>query len=182
MQIENEQLVKDLLRLTDNVTERVQQLKKLDATLLNHKETAEKWSVLECIEHLNMYGDFYLPEIERRILAQKPVAKPPAFKSGVLGNYFANMMRADGKKMKTMKDKNPANSTLTMTTIDRFLKQQDRLGHLLTQAQNIDLTRTRTAISISSFIKLRLGDTFRFLIYHIDRHVQQAERAAGIRK
>ena len=37
--------------------------------------------------------------------------------------------------------------------------------------------KTKTAISISKLIKLRLGDTFRVLIYHNERHIKQAERA-----
>jgi hypothetical protein len=80
------------------------------------------------------------------------------------------------KKMQSPKDKNPINSQLSVTTIDRFLKQQQLLASLLTQSKTINLTKTKTAISLSSLIKLRLGDTFRFLVYHIDRHIQQAER------
>ena len=80
--------------------------------------------------------------------------------------------------MKSPKDKNPANSALTITTIDRFLKQQERLKALLMQAKQVNLTKTKTSISISNLVKLRLGDTFRFLIYHIERHVKQAERDA----
>ncbi|RXM56703.1 hypothetical protein BOQ60_25350, partial [Chryseobacterium sp. CH1] len=32
--------------------------------------------------------------------------------------------------------------------------------------QYIDLEKTKTSISISKLIKLKLGDTFRFVIYH----------------
>ena len=96
----------------------------------------------------------------------------------VIGNYFANLMKVNnGKmtKMKSPKDKNPAGSSLTVTTIDRFLKQQDRLKTLLHQAKQIDLSKTKASISLTPFIKLRLGDTFRFFIYHIERHILQAE-------
>jgi hypothetical protein len=128
---------------------------------------------------LNLYGNFYLPEIEQQILAQKNITQSTVFRSGLIGNYFANLMQVkDGKvkKMKSPKDKNPCNSVLATTTLDRFLKQQERLITLLVQAQNIDLTKTKTAISLTPLIRLRLGDTFRFLIYHIERHVLQAER------
>lgn len=180
MQTDSKQLINDLLLLTDNLTARVQQLKALDISKLNYKQNSGKWSVLECIEHLNLYGDYYLPEIEQRILAQRPGSNTPVFKSGLLGNYFANLMRAEAVpgKMKSPKDKNPANSALTITTIDRFLKQQERLKALLMQAKQVNLTKTKTSISISNLVKLRLGDTFRFLIYHIERHVKQAERDA----
>ncbi len=181
MQTDSKQLINDLLLLTDNLTARVLQLKALDTSKLNYKQNSGKWSVLECIEHLNLYGDYYLPEIERRILAQRPGSSAPVFKSGLLGNYFAKLMRAEAVpgKMRSPGDKNPANSALTITTIDRFLKQQERLKALLMQAKQVNLTKTKTSISISNLVKLRLGDTFRFLIYHIERHVKQAERAVN---
>jgi hypothetical protein len=78
--------------------------------------------------------------------------------------------------MKSPGDKNPANSSLPVTTLDRFLKQQDRLKSLLLQAKNTDLVRAKVSISIAKYIRLRLGDTFRFLIYHIERHIVQAEK------
>jgi hypothetical protein len=179
MKFNREELIDNLIALTDASTDKVREMKALRAEELNFKENSEKWSILECIEHLNLYGDFYLPEIERRILAAEKASDQVIFSSGWIGNYFARLMQVrDGKikKMKTPADKNPANSELTPTTIDRFLKQQDRLKSLLEQARNVDLTRTRCSISLTPLIKLRLGDTFRFLIYHIERHVLQAER------
>jgi len=183
MQAERKQLISEMTALVTQTSAQVQQLKKLDITQLNHRKGPQSWSALECIEHLNLYGDFYLPEIEKRILAQKPAPSANTFTSGVIGNYFANLMLAPAKpgKMKSPKDKNPAGSELSITTLDRFLKQQDRLLALLSQAQSMDLTRIKCAISISKLIQLRLGDTFRFLIYHIDRHVKQAGRAVGDR-
>lgn len=153
--------------------------KNLSSDQLNFKENKDAWSILECIEHLNLYGNFYLPEIETRILSQKPNSHTEIFKSGLIGNYFANLMIANNgkiKKMKSPKDKNPANSVLTISTIERFLKQMNRLSSLLQQSAKINLTTTKTSISISKQIKLRLGDTFRFLIYHIERHILQAKR------
>jgi DinB superfamily len=179
MQIQTHLLIEDLLNRTEKATKAVQRFKELSIEQLNYKNSATEWSVLECIEHLNLYGDFYLVEIEKQILAHKGKAKSTVFKSGWVGNYFANLMQVkDGKvkKMKSPKDKNPINSALTPTTLDRFLKQQERLKSLLLQAQNVDLTKTKTAISLTRLIQLRLGDTFRFFIYHIERHVLQAER------
>jgi hypothetical protein len=179
MKFNREQLINDLLTLTEASSKKVMEFRQLDNQELNFKPGPEKWSILECIEHLNLYGDFYLPEIERRILSQKTSDNHTVFKSGLIGNYFAKLMQVkDGKisKMKSPKDKNPANSALTKTTLDRFLKQQERLRGLLNQSRKIDLTRTKASISLTPLIKLRLGDTFRFFIYHIERHVLQAEK------
>jgi hypothetical protein len=72
----------------------------------------------------------------------------------------------------------PVGSQLNKSVLTTFLKQQQELLRLLEQAKTVDLTRTKTSISISSWIKLRLGDTFRVVIYHNQRHMEQAERAA----
>ena len=145
---------------------------------LNHKENIEKWSILECIEHLNLYGKFYNPEIRKRIETSN--SKPSKiFKSGLIGNYFVNTMRPKKKlnKMKTFKDKNPLGSKLDAEVIDRFIAQQKDFLDLIEMSKNINLTQTKTSISISKLIKLRLGDTFRFIIAHNERHLIQAENA-----
>ncbi len=180
MQIKSNKLIEELLDMTDQSIKSVQKFKELTTMQLNFKQSPVKWSVLECIEHLNLYGDFYLPEIEKQILSNKSHDDNMLFKSGVIGNYFANRMKVkDGKvkKMKSPKDKNPINSQLTITTLDRFLKQQELLKSLLNQARTTNLTKVKAAISLTNLIKLRLGDTFRFFVYHIERHILQADRA-----
>jgi hypothetical protein len=180
MQQDSNLLIDDLLALTEISTQRVKQFKSLSPEQLNFRTNHDQWSILQCLEHLNLYGDFYLPEIEKQILKHKHNGAGIIFKSGMIGNYFANLMKATNgriKKMKSPKDKVPSHSDLTVTTIDRFLKQQELLKTLLNQARSVNLTRTKVPISLTRFIRLRLGDTFRFYIYHIERHVAQAERA-----
>lgn len=144
---------------------------------LNWKESPESWSILECLEHLNLYGDYYLPEIERSIASSKSIPEP-VYKSGFVGNYFANSMLPKEKlnKMKTFKDKNPLNSKLDRQVITRFIDQQNTLIALMEKSKNVSLSVTTVKISIARWIKLRLGDTFRFIIYHNIRHVRQIER------
>jgi hypothetical protein len=179
MKFQTEELLNDLTQRTKQVIETAGKYRDLDIGQLNFKPAKDRWSILECLEHLNLYGDFYLPEIEQRILQSK--SEPSAeFRSGVIGNYFAKLMqpKPDGtvKKMKSPKDKTADVSKLSKATIERFLKQQDYLLKLLEMARKVDLTKTKTAISISTIVKLRLGDTFRFYTYHIERHIAQAER------
>lgn len=144
---------------------------------LNFRTSTESWSTLECLEHLNRYGDFYIPEISRTISS---AGKPSQlyFKPGILGNYFAKSMLPKEKlnTMKTLKAMNPIHSNLDKSVVDTFIKQQKKMLELLEEAQFIDLEKTETSISISKLIKLKLGDTFRFVIYHNARHVEQIKR------
>lgn len=178
MKIENNILIDDLLQRTRLATEKVKSFQQLSIDQLRYKK-GDQWSILECLEHLNLYGDFYLVEIENCIIKNRNRPGSNVFQSGLLGNYFANLMEVkDGKitKMKSPKDKNPVNKDLTETTITRFLQQQEQLVKLLKSCRSMDLTRTKSAISLTRLIKLRLGDTLRFFTYHIERHVLQADR------
>jgi hypothetical protein len=178
METDSNALIEELLVITERASDITKKFKALTTDQLNFRTSPNKWSILQCIEHLNLYGDFYLPEIEKQILANKGLSKSSQFKSGMIGNYFANLMKVRNgkiKKMKAPKDKTPSNSELTITTIERFLKQQELLKSLLVQSRSVDLTKTKVPISLAKFIRLRLGDTFRFFIYHIERHISQAE-------
>lgn len=147
---------------------------------LNRRIHETGWSVLECIEHLNLYGNFYLPEITRRI---KSSATTPEqlFKSGWLGNYFANSMLPKERlnKMKTFREMNPINSKLDKQVLNTFIEQQKNMLELLVKAEKVSLNKVKTGISISKLIKLKLGDTLRVVIYHNKRHIVQAQKVLG---
>ncbi len=182
MKIQTEVLVTDLANRTKQLIEEAKQFREKPEEELNYKTNPESWSVLECLEHLNLYGRFYIPEIGKRIQEQLSLSSTltePDFKSGWLGNYFANSMlpKDSGmKKMKTFQNMNPINSKLDRKVIDEFIDQQEELLRLLAESRKVSLNKTRTAISISKLIKLKLGDTFRFVIYHNQRHMEQAQR------
>lgn len=178
MKLENKYLIEELLRKTENSTASALHFKSLSAAQLNFKNDAQEWNILQCLAHLNLYGTFYLTKIEEQILKQEIGTNNQIFKSGILGNYFANMMQVKPnklKKYKAMKRMTVESEVLTATTIDRFLKQQELLKTLLKQCRNIDLNRPRIETALHGLIKLNMGDTLRFLVYHTERHILQAE-------
>ena len=176
MKIKTESLILDLIERTRQNINQVEQLSQLTEKELNKKKNQVTWSVLECIEHLNLYGEFYIPEIEQKI-EQSKTDPDQLFKSGVLGNYFAKSMLPSKKmrKIKTFKDKNPNGRKLNKRTLKRFLEQQKQILELLNKSRKVNLNKTKTAISISKLPKLKLGNTFRVLIYHNQRHIEQAK-------
>jgi hypothetical protein len=171
-----EKLIQSLLEQTRQIINQVEKLKSDDLAVLTWKENKMSWSILECLEHLNLYGDHYLPQIQNQI-SFSDTTPEAEYKSGLLGNYFANSMLPKAKlnKMKTFKDKNPLNANLDRTVIDTFIAQQIKLLDLLTQSRKVSLNKVKIQTSISSLIKLKLGDTFRFFINHIIRHLRQIE-------
>lgn len=175
--MQSEQLIQKLLEQTKQILDQAENLKNYDLNVLTWKKDETSWNILECLEHLNLYGDYYLPQIENEIKKSTTVTDFE-FKSGILGNYFAKSMLPKEKpnRMKTFKDKNPLNYKLDKSVIDRFIKQQIILLDLLHQSRLVSLNKVRITISISEFIKLKLGDTFRFFVNHIIRHFNQIDQ------
>ena len=183
MKTTTENLIADLLERTRQNLSAAEQFRNMEQETLNYKPAADSWSVLECFAHLNFYGDFYLPEIERRIDASKHPAESN-FKAGLLGDYFAKMMLPGEKikRMKTLKSTNPNGSTLSKSTIEKFIQQQKKMEELLNSSRKVSLNKTRASISIAPMLKLKLGDIFRIVIYHNQRHIQQAYRVLELAK
>ena len=67
MKITTKKLIAELKQKTKNNIVKAEKLKELSEKELNYKESLDEWSALECIEHLNIYGDFYNPEIKKSI-------------------------------------------------------------------------------------------------------------------
>ncbi len=153
----------------------------LDDATLHLRPRPDAWNALENFAHLNYYGDYYLPEIRKQIAATKHRSDTATFTSSWLGNYFAAGMKPgpQTRKINTFKKANPVNfdPVPDRSAIEEFIRQQEEMLELLQLASDVDLTRTKTGTSLSEFVRLRLGDTLRVVIYHNWRHVEQARRA-----
>lgn len=177
MYTSSKELLESLIELTRSNLSTAQAFKQESPDLLNYKQSDKSWSVLECIEHLNLYGNFYIPEITERIKHAKST-NSEHFKSNWLGKCFSKSVsyKENLNKMKTFKSMNPLGSNLDVKTLDTFIQQQQQIIELLDVSRTVDLDKTKTAISISKLVKIKLGDTFRVLIYHNERHIEQAKR------
>lgn len=136
------------------------------------------WSIAQCLEHLNRYGNYYLPEIKNGLAKQDGNLGPDTFKSTWLGSYFTRMMEPETgkKKSKAFKDYSPAPDLDAHAVVAEFIQQQEELIGLLKKAHNADLNTIKIPVSIAKWIKLRLGDVFGFLIAPNHRHMLQAKR------
>ena len=86
--MQSEKLIQSLVEQTRQTINQVENLKNYDLDTLTWKENKNSWSILECLEHLNLYGEFYIPEIEKKIHNSNTNFELE-FKSGFLGSYFS---------------------------------------------------------------------------------------------
>ena len=153
-------------------------LQAMNTDALRKAPAAGKWSVIQVLYHLNSYNSYYLPHIERAIKAGINAPYSASFKAGMIGNYFTKTMLPgnDGavhNLMKAPKDHTPDAAYNNVEAINEFIAGQQKLLELLKEARNVNMTRLKVPISISKLIKIRLGDTFRFLVAHQQRHFVQ---------
>jgi len=160
-------------------------LQTTDPGLLLQEPAPGKWSVIQVLEHLNSYGRYYLLAIERSLEKDKPAIE--VFKPGWLGNYFTKWMKPGENgvivnKMQSPKDHRPSKYLDILPVLTTFLEQQYYLLELLELAKSKNISIIRTPVSISRFIRLKVGDTFRFLIAHEQRHFVQIDNTLAMIK
>lgn len=161
-------------------------LRSEDPGVLLEQPAPGKWNVVQVLEHLNSYCRYYIPAIEKSLKENKPSVE--LFKPGIMGDYFTKMLRpsANGTvqfKMKAPKDHRPSPHLDHQPVLQTFLVQQQALLELLEKAKAKNIGKIRTPVSISRFIRLKLGDTFRFLIAHEQRHfIQISNTIAHVKK
>lgn len=153
-------------------------LKMTDPGILLQERAAGKWSVIQVLEHLNSYGNYYLVAIEKALKQDRPATD--LFKPGWIGNYFTKLMKPGengtiANRMQSPKDHRPHSHPDAFPVLTTFLEQQHYLLELLESAKTKNIGSIRTPASISRFIKLKVGDVFRFLIAHEQRHFVQIE-------
>src|SRR6185436_20037314 len=101
-----------------------------------------KWSILECLEHLNRYSTYYHAEIKKAIASSESSSANREAKSTWMGKKFIAMMHPDNTaKHKTFARMNPIKSTLKKEVIFRFLGNQQELLTILDDASKIDLNK-----------------------------------------
>ena len=172
----SKKVIADLVLMTTSHIKYAKQLLEISEEKLQIKHSEKSWSVLECLEHLNRYALFYNAEINKKMNASSlPFSE--TFKSSYLGQKFSMDMlpKENMKTMNTFKSKNPNSSALSKETVLlSFIQLQEELLSYLEIAKNknLDKIKTKTTLPI---LKFKLGDTFRFVIHHNERHVVQAK-------
>lgn len=173
-------LSKDVLTLKSQL----QKLRLIPHQVMLTQPALGSWSIAQVLEHLNSYNRYYLQQIEKAMATK---SQPNSvFKPGWLGNYFTNMMKPEssskvGKTYTAPKDHTPVSNLNAEQVLSEIEAGMETLLKLLQKAGHADIAHLRVPISISKFIKLKLGDTFRFLIAHQQRHfVQVANTVATL--
>jgi uncharacterized damage-inducible protein DinB len=145
------------------------------------RPTENSWNIQEIFAHLNEYARFYHDAFNTRIARTKFRNPRELFLSSPLGRSAWNSMKLGRahnvkRKFKSPRAFNPAVeiSLISGQDIADFQAGQQELLGIFDQAQQVNIRRVKVPISISKIIRLRLGDALLYVVYHNERHMQQA--------
>ena len=176
------ELIDQLIVDTNKIIKQVEsEILPLSEEAITYKPADNIWSILECIAHINIANKHYHDQIELKLQNNKTTPKE-LYTGGALGNYFTKMMKPKQDhtipgKMKTIGKFDPVISLQAdhhHAVLDAFLKDQQRLLVLLERARSVNLAKIKVKSALGGWLMFKLGDAFRFMIAHSERHVLQA--------
>lgn len=147
------------------------------------KPNDKSWSIAQCLAHLNAYYRYYVPVFNERIKNSRFRTPGKYFISSPLGNATWRSVKLGKARnvrrvLKSPKDYNPlVNKTLkTENAPQDFLKYQDKMLEVLKDSDQINIRKAKCSLSVRPIVKLRMGDAFQFIVYHNERHIEQARK------
>lgn len=149
---------------------------------LRWKPAPDRWSIVECLQHLNLAERFYIRNIQHKVDKIGLVQTNPTDQTIESDWIGKAMLWAIDPKMNVklpapgMLRPRPAADLDPTDVISQFLDLQTLLRTLLDKAVYLDWNGDKVMTMYGNWLKIRLGDAFRMLVSHTERHLKQAMR------
>lgn len=149
---------------------------------LRWKPVPNSWSILECLQHLNLAERFYIRNIQHKVDTLGLVQINPTdqeLKSDWVGKsmlYFVDPQVKMKVPAPGMVRPRPAADLIPAEVMGQFVELQTVLRSLLDKAVYLDWNQDKVMTLLGNWLKIRLGDAFLMLVAHTERHMKQAMR------
>lgn len=151
--------------------------KSLTVEQLNWRSDPGKWSVGQCLDHLRVANEVYIPPMTKA-LEGRPHGVATELTPGWFGRWFIKSYIEPSAV--TKKGKAPSKivpiATVDATILDRFLASNDDARALVERASQYDVNRIRFQNPFVPVIWFTVATGLEVLWRHQRRHLLQAER------
>lgn len=156
----------------------------LTETQFNWRPGEGRWSIAECLVHLDKSVTATLPAFDRAISEGRakgrtaPGGGGPA-RYGWFSRWMIGSMEPPPKRrMKTFPIfQVPVGGTHEIgRVLPEFVAVRDQLADRVRQADGLDLTKNRTVSPVTRLLRMPLGAYLQFVITHDRRHLWQARQ------
>lgn len=138
----------------------------------------EKWSIGECLDHLNNAWGM-LPRFDRRIAQgkEKGLSGTGPFRAGFLAAFYIRSIEPPVRlRLPSPKLYRPKPDLRQQEVLPRFRELQEELLRRVEESRGLDLARLRLSSPVTRRFKMSLAEWFAFLAAHQRRHLWQARR------
>ena len=147
----------------------------------NFRPGPKKWSVCECVEHLNQGLKAYVKSLGPAIEAARAAGKTgtePYGRGTFAGRFIIKFLKkGPGKRAPAPKVFRPDSSRLDIKdVVANFRRNAEELSELADAADGLKLGHIKIATPVGKLIRVSLAQAFELHTLHTPRHLAQAER------
>ena len=145
----------------------------------------EKWSAIECIEHINNLNEVYLPQLtevcKKKNASQKELIELSWWQKR-LRNMMSPLDHPKSKKIRTRtklqprRIQNPYHKISAQKVMENFISDLSQLEKIIRIIPESPELRNTRVMSAAPPIKFKSITALEMLIPHIGRYLSQAER------
>jgi DinB superfamily len=144
---------------------------------LNWRPSPREWSVGQCLDHLAVANEVYLPAITRA-LSDQPPEMVAEITPGWLGRWFINNYiepSPNTRRARAPRKIKPA-AEVSLAVLDRFLRSNQDIRAFIARASPYNVNRIRFVNPFVGFVRFTIGTGLEIISRHERRHLLQAER------
>ena len=151
----------------------------LSEAQFNWHPEPHRWSIAQCLDHLNFGVLKTLPAFDQSIATGRAQGKTSSgggrFRYGWFSRMVISSMEPPPKFRMRTPLKKPAEGTFrSADVVPEFARVRDQLGDRIRQADGLDLIRVKITSPVNRLLRLPLGAYFEFILAHDRRHLWQA--------
>jgi hypothetical protein len=154
-----------------------------DGRLFTVRPNASSWSAAECLSHLSISTELFLPVLQKAI--------DEARKRGLTGAKRQPKMDVIGRvlrwfleppirqRLKTRAPFVPRSVRAKAEAFGEFAALQSKLAEQIAAARDLDLSKVKIVSPFDKRVRYNVYSAFRIVIAHQRRHLWQAEQAVA---
>lgn len=144
---------------------------------LNWQPGPRAWSMGQCLEHLCITNEIYVPAISAA-LADKPDSPVQEITPGWMGRWFIRSFIEPSPvtKRASAPKKIVPSSHVELSVLDRFLRSNMGVRELIRNAGSYDVNRIRFINPFLPLVRFTVGTGLKIICGHQRRHLLQADR------
>ena len=151
----------------------------LGAEDFDRRPDPDRWSVAECLDHVNETARVYLPVLTEAIEDARAggIARRQGDGRTLLGRIVVRMQEPPARfRTRTFEVLEPTRGLERGTVLEEFETLHEEIIVRINESGGLDRKKIRIRSVLDPRLRLSLGDWFAFLAAHGRRHVWQAER------